>query len=47
MKLKTARRWLDRNQWKIALHKTHTIIQSPAFVRRWQKCARRLYQELH
>jgi len=38
MKAKTARRFLSRNKWKIALHETGISKQGKAFIRRRNKC---------
>jgi len=38
MKAKTARRFLTRNQWKMAMHQGRITRQSPSFAKRYKKC---------
>ena len=38
MKAKTARKFLSRNKWKMALHETGISKQGKAFIRRRNKC---------
>ena len=45
MKSKTARRFLSRNKWKIALHETGISKQGKAFIRRKDKCIEALKSE--
>ena len=45
MKSKTARRFLARNKWKIALHETGISKQSKSLIRRKDKCIEALKSE--
>ena len=45
MKTKTARRWLTRNKWKMALHRTKVSVQGASFVKRWKECVKVLTKE--
>jgi len=42
MKLKTARRFLNRNEWKMIGHKLKIISQKPSFIKRWKKATKTL-----
>jgi len=45
MKVKTARRFLSRNQWKMIAHKLRINPQKPSFLKRWRECTKTVEKE--